>query len=128
VTSSAPDDWFAFAPAPATVPIVPPPSRRLGAASLALGLVPFVGYVVVLMGVPLATQVEQGMFAGLGWFIVGMIVVVILSWISGVPALILGIVAIRQNRGFGMGIAGIVLGGIALLQGLGGAPALFWLL
>jgi hypothetical protein len=128
MSSSAPEEWFAFAPGPAVLPILPPPSRRLGAASLVLGLVPFAGYAVVLVGVPFATMWEQGMFAGLGWFLVGIVVVFILSLLAGVPAIILGIMAIRQHRGYGLGVAGLVLGSLAAAQGLLASPGLFWLL
>lgn len=127
-SQNPPDEWFTFAPGPAVVPRMPPPSRKLGAVSLVFGLVPFAGYLVVLVGFPFAMMWEQGMFAGLGWFLVGIIVVAFLNLFAGGAAIVLGIMAVRGNRGFGLGVAGLVLGGVSLLQGLLAVPGAYWLL
>jgi len=108
------------------VVILPPPSRRLGAASLVLGLIPFAGYAVVLIGMPFATMWEErGMFAGLGWLIIGFVVVAFLNLFAGVPAIVLGVTAMRQDRGYGLGVAGLVLGSLSAAQGIVGVPGFF---
>ena len=96
----------------------PRPSRKLGLWSLVLALAPVAAAVVgFLITIVLGVAEPSGNAAYAALAISG-IVIVGLTLPCGVVAVILGIIAITRNRGRGLGIAGVIIGALAVLTGL----------
>ena len=93
------------------------PNRKLGGWALALGLVTPViallafGAFAALFG---AAAIDDP-WTLLALIILGYFTIAALGLVAGVIAIVLGSLAVRRNRGRGLGIAGIVLGGISVL-------------
>ena len=83
-------------PAPAAAPVSPQPAPAANSSSV-LGVISLIAGILAFL-------------AGLLWF---------LSIPLGIAAVILGIFAIKKLSGKGMGVAGLILGTIGLLVGLG---------
>jgi hypothetical protein len=113
-TVVADDAEYAFATPPA-------PSRKLGAWALVLGLVPPVLCLLLLVLMLVLDTVDP--WAALGAFLLGLIAIALVAFVTGVIAIVLGSLAARRNRGRGLGIAGIVLGALWVLGSLPVLPA-----
>ena len=107
------------------VPANPPKGKGLGVFALVLGLLAFIGDIVLLVvavigAVGLASSVSNGNFdlstllIGLGGFVFIAFISLIVGLIVAVLAILLGIIAAVKNRGRAQGIVGAVFGFLVL--------------
>ena len=133
-------------PTPADAPIVPaapagavatestipaaPKGRGLGIFALILGLLAFIGDIVLIViaivgAVGLASSVQAGTFdltsllLGLGGLIFAAFIALIGGLIVAALAILLGIIAAVKNRGRVQGVIGTILGLLVLLTHIG---------
>jgi hypothetical protein len=107
------------------VPTNPPKGKGLGVFALVLGLLAFLGDIVLIIiaivgAVGLAQSVSGGTFdistllLGLGGFIFIAFIALIVGLIVAALAILLGIIAAVKNRGRAAGITGAVFGLLVL--------------
>jgi hypothetical protein len=61
-------------------------------------------------------------------FLLGLIGTALVAFVAGVIAIVLGSLAVRRDRGRGLGIAGIVLGAVSVAASLPALPsAIAWI-
>jgi hypothetical protein len=123
----APPATTAAAPAASVVPAeaVRPKSKALGVFALILGLIAFIGDIVLIViaivgAVGIAQSVSGGTFdittllLGLGGFIFIAFIALIVGLIVAALAVLLGLIAAIKNRGRAAGIFGVVFGVLVL--------------
>ena len=106
-----------------------PPARPrggLGIASLVLGLIPY-GLAILTLLLAIVFGVAQPKSeTSLGILVLGLLFTGWCGILLGLLAVILGIVAIVRRRGRGKGVAGVVLGSIAIVLSIPTVPNLFY--
>lgn len=102
------------------------PRRGLGAASLVLALIPY-GLAVVIVLLAIGFGVAQPRSeTSLGILVIGLLLTGWLGILLGLLAVILGIAGVVRRSARGKGIAGIVLGAIAIVVSIPTVPGLFY--
>jgi hypothetical protein len=112
------DELFAGADHPTPVPEVVAGSRRPGMIALVLGLVAFALNVsaALTLAATVVSQFGDGSApsGALDWVPAFLITALLAAAVCGLVALIIGVGAVRRHRGRGPGIAGGVLGALAI--------------
>jgi hypothetical protein len=120
-TPAVPAPQGAVAPAPAN----PPKGKGLGIFALILGLLAFIGDIVLIIigvagAVSVATSLSSGNFdistllLGFGGFIFIAFIGLIVGLIVSILAILLGIIAAVKNRGRVQGVFGAIFGFLVL--------------
>jgi hypothetical protein len=130
MTDPTPSDAPVVPAAPAAAPAVvaaPRKSRGLGVFALILGLLAFIGDIVLIgIGIAGAVNVAQSvtngtldlstLLLGFGGFIFIAFIALIVGLIVAVLAILLGIIAAVKNRGRVQGIFGAIFGFLVLFS------------
>jgi hypothetical protein len=102
------------APYPATASATP--SRALGVTALVTALVPLTLLALTLLAaLVVLPAIPGGSSLDVSWLLLIGGVLLYGGPVLGLAGLILGIIAVRRNRGRGAGIAAIVIGGLTFL-------------
>ena len=102
------------------------PRRGLGIASLSLALIPYgLAVLTLLLAIVFGVAQPRGE-TSLGILVLGLLFTGWCGILLGLLAVILGIAAIVKRRGRGKGVAGLVLGSIAIVLSIPTVPNLFY--
>lgn len=95
----------------AAPPLTAAPSRGLGITALVFALAPAL-LLAIVFAIP---YLFTGSPDNLGWAFAFAASLIYVGPVLALVALVLGIIAVRKNRGRGLGIAAIVIGGLLFL-------------